>query len=228
MRELGSTGLRGRQRGGAADRHAPDPGNAGEGRRPMNETGVTQLFHARQGTVTPEMETVAKREQLPPELVREEVARGRLIVPANVNHVAKSLEAMGIGTVAKVKVNANIGSSPGVSGIEGEVEKGHTAVQWGGDTVMDLPTGRDIDDTRQAIIDASTRPIGTVPIYQAVQKVSQIEDLSIDLLLEEIEHQAQQGVDYMTVHAGIRLEHLPHVAHRTTGIVSRGGGILAA
>jgi phosphomethylpyrimidine synthase len=191
-------------------------------------TGVTQLFHARAGTITPEMETVAKREQLTPELVRDEVARGRLIIPANVNHLGKRLEAMGIGTVAKVKVNANIGSSPGQSGIEGEVEKLHTSVRWGADTAMDLSTGRDIDDTRQAIIDVSTIPIGTVPIYQAIQKVDRIEDLSIDVLLEEIEHQAQQGVDYMTVHAGIRLEHLPHVAHRTTGIVSRGGGILAA
>jgi phosphomethylpyrimidine synthase len=194
----------------------------------MSETGVTQLFHAREGTVTPEMETVAKREQLTPELVRDEVARGRLIVPANVNHLTRSLEAMGIGTVARVKVNANIGSSPGVSGIEGELEKIHTSVRWGADTAMDLSTGKDLDETRQAIIDVSPVPIGTVPIYQAIHKVRQIEDLTIDVLLEEIEHQARQGVDYMTIHAGIRLEHLPLVAHRTTGIVSRGGGILAA
>jgi phosphomethylpyrimidine synthase len=193
----------------------------------MND-GVTQLFHARQGTVTPQMEYVAKREHLDPETVREEVAQGRLIIPANVNHIAGRLEPMGIGSVATVKVNANIGSSPGVSNIAGEVDKLHTAVRWGADTVMDLSTGRDLDQTRQAIIDASTVPIGTVPIYQAVHKVTSIEDLTIDILLEEIEHQARQGVDYMTIHAGIRLQFLPLVAHRTTGIVSRGGGILAA
>ena len=188
---------------------------------------VTQLFHARAGTITPEMECVAKRERLDPELVRDEVARGRLIIPANVNHLAGVLEPMGIGTVASVKVNANIGSSPGVSDIEGEVEKLRTAVYWGADTVMDLSTGREINETRQAIIDASIVPIGTVPIYQAISRVRTVEDLTIDVLLEEIEHQAQQGVDYMTVHAGIRLEHLPFVQHRVTGIVSRGGGILA-
>jgi phosphomethylpyrimidine synthase len=124
-------------------------------------------------------------------------------------------------------VNANIGSSPGVSGIEGEVEKLTTAVRWGADTVMDLSTGRDIDATRQAIIDASTVPIGTVPIYQALARVKQIEDMTIAVMLEEIENQARQGVDYMTIHAGIRLEYLPLCQHRVTGIVSRGGGILA-
>jgi phosphomethylpyrimidine synthase len=189
--------------------------------------GVTQLFHARQGTVTPEMEYVAKREHIDPELVRSEVERGRLIIPANINHLAGALEPMCIGIASKCKVNANIGSSPGVSGIEGEVEKLTTAVRWGADTVMDLSTGRDIDATRQAIIDASTVPIGTVPIYQALARVKQIEDMTIAVMLEEIENQARQGVDYMTIHAGIRLEYLPLCQHRVTGIVSRGGGILA-
>lgn len=188
---------------------------------------VTQLFHARQGTVTPEMEYVAKREQIDPELVRDEVARGRLIIPANIHHLAGRLEPMGIGIATRAKVNANIGSSPGVSDIAGEIDKLNTAVHWGADTVMDLSTGREVDETRVAIIDASVVPIGTVPIYQALGRVRTIEELTIDHLLEEIEHQARQGVDYMTVHAGIRLEFLPLVQHRVTGIVSRGGGILA-
>jgi len=193
----------------------------------MSNAGVTQLFHARQGTITAEMDYVAKREELDPELVRAEVERGRLIIPANIHHLAGVLEPMAIGVASKCKVNANIGSSPGVSDIDGEVDKLRTAVQWGADTVMDLSTGRDIDGTRQAIIDASTVPIGTVPIYQALARVKQVEDLTIDVMLEEIEHQARQGVDYMTLHAGIRLEFLPLCQHRVTGIVSRGGGILA-
>ncbi|MGH9183695.1 MAG: phosphomethylpyrimidine synthase ThiC [Acidimicrobiales bacterium] len=187
----------------------------------------TQRTAAREGQVTPAMTRVAEREGLDPEVVRSEVARGRLVIPANVHHLGGRLDPMGIGTVATVKVNANIGSSPGVSGVAGEVEKLAVAERHGADTVMDLSTGRDVDRTRQAIVDAATVPIGTVPVYQAITRAPSIEELTIDHLLAEIEHQAAQGVDYMTVHAGIRLEHLPLCQHRITGIVSRGGGILA-
>lgn len=187
----------------------------------------TQRTEAIAGTITPEMMRVAEREGLTPELVREEVGRGRLVIPANVVHLGQTLDPMGIGTVATVKVNANIGSSPGVSDVPGEVHKLRTSEQYGADTVMDLSTGRDIDETRVAIINAATVPIGTVPIYQAINRAPSIDELTIEHLLTEIEHQARQGVDYMTIHAGIRLEHLPLCQHRITGIVSRGGGILA-
>jgi phosphomethylpyrimidine synthase len=185
----------------------------------------TQMHVARQGTVSPEMERVAEREQLPAESIREELARGRMIVPANVNHAA--LDPMAIGLRARVKVNANIGSSPTSSSLDEEVEKLRLAERWGADTVMDLSTGKRIDETRAAILAAASVPIGTVPIYQALEKVKAIEDLSAEILLETIEHQARQGVDYMTIHAGVLLEHLPLTRHRVTGIVSRGGGILA-
>ncbi len=187
----------------------------------------TQRTQAIAGTITPEMRRVAEREGLTPEMVRDEVARGRLVIPANVVHLGRTLDPMGIGSVATVKVNANIGSSPGVSDVSGEVDKLKTSERFGADTVMDLSTGRDIDETRMAIIDAATVPIGTVPIYQAINRAPSIDELTIEHLLAEIEHQAQQGVDYMTIHAGIRLEHLPLCQHRLTGIVSRGGGILA-
>jgi phosphomethylpyrimidine synthase len=185
----------------------------------------TQMHLARQGVVSPEMIRVADREHLPADTVREEVAAGRMIIPANVHHEA--LDPMAIGLRAQVKINANIGSSPTTSSLTEEVEKLALAQRWGADTVMDLSTGKRIDETRAAILAAATVPIGTVPIYQALERVKRIEDLTPELLLDTIEHQARQGVDYMTIHAGVRLEHLPLCQHRTTGIVSRGGGILA-
>jgi len=187
----------------------------------------TQMYLARAGQVTDAMRRVAEREDLPPELVRDEVARGRLVIPANVHHLAKRLDPMAIGKVARVKINANIGNSAVTSGIEGELEKLHHAVHFGADTVMDLSTGGDIDAIRQAIIDASPVPIGTVPIYQAVTQVGKVEDLTADDLLDMVEHQAQQGVDYMTIHAGVLREHVPLALGRVTGIVSRGGSLHA-
>ena len=187
--------------------------------------GVTQMHYARKGVITPEMTYVAEREGLEPEMVRAEVARGRLIIPCNVNHT--SLEPMGIGTVATVKINANIGNSAVTSDVEGELEKLKFALKYGADTVMDLSTGGNIDAIRQAIIAASPVPIGTVPIYQAITIVKQVEDLTPGDMIDMIEHQAKQGVDYMTIHAGVLLEHLPLVQHRITGIVSRGGALMA-
>jgi phosphomethylpyrimidine synthase len=185
----------------------------------------TQMHLARRGIVSPEMERVAEREDLAPELIRDEVARGRMIIPANVHHAR--LDPMAIGLKARVKINANIGNSPTTSSLAEEVDKLHLAQHWGADTVMDLSTGKRIDATREAILEASTVPIGTVPIYQAIERVKRPEDLTTELLLDVIEHQARQGVDYMTIHAGVRLEHLPLCQHRVTGIVSRGGGLLA-
>jgi phosphomethylpyrimidine synthase len=183
------------------------------------------MHYARKGVITPEMTYVAEREGLEPEMVRAEVARGRLIIPCNVNHT--SLEPMGIGTVATVKINANIGNSAVTSDVEGELEKLKFALKYGADTVMDLSTGGNIDAIRQAIIAASPVPIGTVPIYQAITIVKQVEDLTPGDMIDMIEHQAKQGVDYMTIHAGVLLEHLPLVQHRITGIVSRGGALMA-
>jgi phosphomethylpyrimidine synthase len=171
------------------------------------------------------MARVAEREQLAAETVRDEVARGRMIIPANVHH--RALDPMAIGLRARVKINANIGSSPTTSSLEEEVEKLRLAQRWGADTVMDLSTGKRIEETRRAIVAAATVPIGTVPIYEALERVRRIEELTAELLLEVIEAQARQGVDYMTIHAGVVLEHLPLCQHRVTGIVSRGGGILA-
>src|SRR5205823_1024439 len=179
-------------------------------------TCLTQMHFARQGTVTPQMQRVAEREGLPADLVRGEVARGRLIIPANVNHLARRLDPMAIGKVARVKINANIGNSAVESNIDQELEKLHHAVHYGADTVMDLSTGGDIDAIRQAIIDASPVPIGTVPIYQAVTDVKQVEDLTEDDLLDMIEHQAQQGVDYVTVHCGILREYVGLALGRVT------------
>jgi phosphomethylpyrimidine synthase len=189
------------------------------------ETCRTQLHLARRGIVTPEMERVAERELLAPELVRDEVARGRMIIPANVNHAA--LDPMAIGLKARVKINANIGNSPTTSSLQEEVDKLGLAERWGADTVMDLSTGKRIDETRQAILDVAAVPIGTVPIYQAMEGLRHAEELTAERLLETIERQARQGVDYMTIHAGVLLEHLPLCQHRVTGIVSRGGGLLA-
>jgi phosphomethylpyrimidine synthase len=188
---------------------------------------TTQMALARHGDVTPAMSFVAERENVAPEVVRDEVARGRLVIPANHRHLAGRLEPMGIGKVARVKINANIGNSAVTSSIPEEVAKLELAVKYGADTVMDLSTGRNIDETREAILAASTVPIGTVPLYQAVLRDKELEELTADDLLAEVEHQARQGVDYMTIHAGILLEHLPLVHGRVTGIVSRGGSLLA-
>src|SRR5437762_11831648 len=190
-------------------------------------TCLTQMHFARQGTITPQMRRVAEREALPVELVRDEVARGRLIIPANVNHLAKRLDPMAIGQVAHVKINANIGNSADESKIDQELERLRPAVHYGADTVMDVSTGGDIDAIRRAIIDASPVPIGTVPIYQAVTEVKQVEDLTADDLLDMVEHQAQQGVDYVTVHCGILREHVGLALGRVAGIVSRGGSLHA-
>jgi phosphomethylpyrimidine synthase len=187
----------------------------------------TQLYLARRGEITDAMRFVAEREGLDPELIRREVASGRLIIPANVHHLAGRLEPMAIGGVACVKINANIGTSAVTSDLEGELEKLGMAIKYGADTVMDLSTGRDIDRVREAIIANSPVPIGTVPIYQAVMGTKQLEELTVNDLLDMIEHQARQGVDYMTIHAGILFEHLPLVHGRVTGIVSRGGSLHA-
>ena len=189
------------------------------------EKNLSQMYYACQGVVTEEMEYVARRESLEPEFVRNEVAIGRAIIPANVNHL--NLEPMGIGVNFKCKVNANIGNSAVTSNIDGELEKLRTSVKYGADTVMDLSTGGNINAIREAIIGDSPVPIGTVPIYQAIQNVKKPEDLSADDLLDVIEMQARQGVDYMTVHCGVLLEHLSLVAGRITGIVSRGGSLMA-
>src|SRR5712692_2713913 len=190
-------------------------------------TGITQLVSARQGTITPQMRRVAQREGLPAELIRAEIARGRLIIPANVHHLAKRLDPMAIGAVAKVKINANIGSSAVEANLDEELAKLHNAVHYGADTVMDLSTGGDIDAIREAIIDAAPVPVGTVPIYQAVEAARSVEALTADDLLDMIDHHARQGVDYVTVHCGILREHVPLALGRVTGIVSRGGSLLA-
>ena len=193
----------------------------------VNGRAATQLALARQGIVTDAMRRVAEREGLSPELIRSETARGRLIIPANLHHLAASLDPAGIGLVASVKINANLGNSAVTSNADEELKKLHMAVHYGADTVMDLSTGGDIPEIRKAIIAASPVPVGTVPIYEAVTRVKRVEDLTPELLLQVIEEQAEQGVDYMTLHAGILYEYLPLVKSRITGIVSRGGSLLA-
>jgi phosphomethylpyrimidine synthase len=188
---------------------------------------MTQLESARRGEITAEMTYVAKRENLTPELIRDEVAAGRMVIPANINHLAQRLEPMAIGIAAKCKINANIGNSAVTSDIEGELEKLHTAVHFGADTVMDLSTGGNIDVIRKEIITASPVPIGTVPIYQVVQNLKSILDMTPQNMLDMVEHQAQQGVDYMTLHAGVLVGHLSLTMNRITGIVSRGGSLMA-
>ncbi|MBI2829410.1 MAG: phosphomethylpyrimidine synthase, partial [Acidobacteria bacterium] len=186
----------------------------------------TQLYYARRGEITPEMEFVAAREALPAEFVRAEVARGRAIIPANVRHL--ELEPMIIGRNFLVKINANIGNSAVRSSIEDEVEKLQWATLWGADTVMDLSTGKDIHETREWIIRNSPVPIGTVPIYQALEKAGgRPEDLTWEMYRDTLVEQCEQGVDYFTVHAGVLLRYVPMTARRVTGIVSRGGSILA-
>ena len=188
---------------------------------------MTQIEQARQGIVTPEMEYVARRESLDPELVRSEVARGRMVIPANTIHLKLGLEPMGIGIKATCKINANIGNSAVTSDVENELAKLKMAVGLGADTVMDLSTGGNIDTIRRAIIAGSPVPVGTVPIYQAVQQVKHVADLTEQDLLDIVEHQARQGVDYMTLHAGILRDYIGLTAHRVTGIVSRGGSLMA-
>jgi len=186
----------------------------------------TQLRYARAGVVTEEMEYVARLERVEPDLVRQEIARGRAIIPANIRH--PELEPMLIGKRFKTKINANIGNSAVSSSIPEEIEKLEWAVRWGADTVMDLSTGKQIHETREAIVRNARVPIGTVPIYQALEKVKgKAEDLSIDVFMETLREQCEQGVDYFTIHAGVRLRYIPLTAKRVTGIVSRGGSILA-
>ncbi len=188
---------------------------------------VTQLEHARLGRVTPEMARVAEREpHLSPEQVRDEVAAGRMVIPANVNHLAHLLDPMAIGRASRTKVNANMGASPVSSGTAEEVEKLRWAERWQADTVMDLSTGGDLDATREAIVTNATVPIGTVPIYSMILG-RRIEDLDEKTILESLEHQARQGVDYFTIHAGVLQDHIPLVEKRLIGIVSRGGSLLA-
>jgi phosphomethylpyrimidine synthase len=247
---------RGRLSSLTARMHEEDPRLAGlrfpHRRRPLVAKpgrNVTQLHYARHGTITPEMEAVALRENLrveaslaaqhqghswgasipreiTPEFVRAEVARGRAIIPANINH--PELEPMAIGRNFLVKINANIGNSAVTSSIEEEVEKLVWAIRWGADTVMDLSTGQHIHETREWILRNSPVPIGTVPIYQALERVGgKAEDLTWELFRDTLIEQAEQGVDYFTIHAGVRLAYVPLTAARVTGIVSRGGSILA-
>ncbi|WP_353569852.1 phosphomethylpyrimidine synthase ThiC [Candidatus Albibeggiatoa sp. nov. BB20] len=222
-------------------------------RRAKTGKNVTQMHYARQGIITPEMEYIAIREnqrlqevtepnlrqqhpgqnfganipeQITPEFVRDEIASGRAIIPANINH--PELEPMIIGRNFLVKINANIGNSATTSSIEEEVEKMVWSIRWGGDTVMDLSTGKNIHETREWIIRNSPAPIGTVPIYQALEKVNgKAEDLTWEMFRDTLIEQAEQGVDYFTIHSGIRLAHVPLTANRVTGIVSRGGSIMA-
>ncbi len=197
------------------------------GRLPLTFLPVTQLEFARCGTITPEMERVAEREpHLTAEQIRDEVASGRMIIPANKVHLGYQLDPMAIGRASKTKVNANMGASPVSSGTDEEIEKLKWAQQWGADTVMDLSTGGDIDGCRQAIIENSTVPIGTVPIYSMII-ARRLEDLDHASILQMLQHQAKQGVDYFTIHAGVLHEHLSLVAQRLIGIVSRGGSLLA-
>ncbi len=197
-----------------------------ERRRVRDGADHTQMWYARRGEITEEMRFIAIRENLPAELVRDEVARGRAIIPANVHHPES--EPMIIGNRFLVKINANIGNSAVRSSIAEEVEKMKWATHWGADTIMDLSTGKDIHETREHIIRNSPVPVGTVPIYQALEKVGGVaEDLTFELFMETLEEQARQGVDYFTIHAGVRLHHIPLTASRLTGIVSRGGSIMA-
>ncbi len=185
----------------------------------------TQIYYDRQDVVTEEMEYVARRERLSAETIRDEVARGRMIIPANIHHT--NLEPMCIGVASSCKVNANIGNSATTSNIDDELDKLRGSLRYGADTVMDLSSGGDIPRIRQEIIRNSPVPIGTVPIYEALGRVRRVEDLNINVMLEVIEEQAEQAVDYMTIHAGVLVQYIPLTTRRVTGIVSRGGAILA-
>jgi phosphomethylpyrimidine synthase len=195
-------------------------------RQARGDRNFSQMHYARAGEITEEMRFVALRENVAPEFVRDEVARGRAIIPANIRHT--ELEPMAIGRNFLVKINANIGNSAISSSIKDEVEKLAWATRWGADTVMDLSTGANIHETREWILRNSPVPIGTVPIYQALEKVKgKAEDLTIDLFIQTLIEQAEQGVDYFTIHAGVLLRYIPLTAQRVTGIVSRGGSIMA-
>ncbi len=201
-------------------KNTPKPKKARAGKN------VTQLHYAKQGLITPEMEYIAIRENCTPEHVRDEVAKGRAIIPANINHA--ELEPMIIGRNFLVKINANIGNSAITSSISEEVEKMTWGIRWGADTVMDLSTGKNIHETREWILRNSPVPIGTVPIYQALEKVNgKAELLTWELYRDTLIEQAEQGVDYFTIHAGVLLRYIPLTANRMTGIVSRGGSIMA-
>src|ERR1041385_5619708 len=207
-----------------ASTRAPDVRSAWVAPR-RGDKNVSQMRYAREGKITEEMAYVARRENLSPELVRSEVARGRMIIPANIRHV--ELEPMCIGIAAKCKINANIGNSATTSNLEEELEKLHASVHFGADTAMDLSTGGDIHAIRESNLRHRPVPIGTVPIYEARSRVKQVRDLTPEIILEAIEEQAEQGVDYMTIHAGVLREFIPLTRHRITGIVSRGGAIMA-
>jgi phosphomethylpyrimidine synthase len=189
------------------------------------KANVTQMHFAREGIITEEMRHVAQQEKLEPELIRSEIAAGRLIIPANINH--PELVPMGIGLAVSCKINANIGNSAVTSGMKEELRKIDVCLKYGADTAMDLSTGGDLTEIREAILRHSPIPVGTVPIYEAIQRVKRIEDLTEEMIFEVIEEQAKQGVDYMTIHAGILRDYLPLVQHRITGIVSRGGALMA-
>jgi phosphomethylpyrimidine synthase len=194
---------------------------------PAGFSPVTQLEHARLGTVTPEMRRVAEREpHLTAEQVRDEVAAGRMIIPCNRVHRGFNLDPMAIGRASRTKINANMGASPVSSGTDEEILKLRWAERWGADTVMDLSTGGDLDECREAVLQNSTVPVGTVPIYSMIigRRLEQLDD---EAILQMVAHQAQQGVDYFTIHAGVLREHLPFVKNRLIGIVSRGGSLLA-
>ncbi len=193
--------------------------------RRRGHANVTQMHYARQGIVTEEMAHVAGRERLPGEFIRAEVARGRMIIPANIQH--PELEPMAIGIGSKCKINANIGNSQIGSDVKGELEKLSNCLKYGADTVMDLSTGGDIPHIRNELLRHSTVPLGTVPMYEAIERVKDVESLKPQDLLDIIEEQARQGVDYMTIHAGILRAFLPLAQHRVTGIVSRGGALMA-
>ncbi|MBT2639823.1 phosphomethylpyrimidine synthase ThiC [Bacillus sp. ISL-39] len=206
--------------------HKVFPGLSRKPLRAKKGKNVTQLHYAKKGIITPEMEFIAIREHMDPEFVRAEVARGRAIIPANINH--PETEPMIIGRNFHVKINANIGNSAVSSSIEEEVEKMAWATRWGADTIMDLSTGKNIHTTREWIIRNSAVPVGTVPIYQALEKVNGIaEDLTWEVYRDTLIEQAEQGVDYFTIHAGVLLRYVPLTAKRLTGIVSRGGSIMA-
>ncbi len=193
----------------------------------LSKNPITQMQRAKEGEITPEMKRVAEREKVTPEFIRDEVARGRAIIPANINHLKYGLDPMVIGINFTCKINANIGSSATTSNLDGELEKLHRSVHYGADTVMDLSTGVDLDNIREHIVKNSPVPVGTVPIYGALLRGERLEDMTPALLLDEIEKQARQGVDYMTIHAGTLKDYIPSTSHRITGIVSRGGSILA-
>jgi phosphomethylpyrimidine synthase len=197
-----------------------------DARRERGDQNFSQMHYARQGVITEEMKFCAIRENVEPEFVRKEIAEGRAIIPANINH--PEIEPMIIGRNFLVKINANIGNSALGSSIDEEVEKLQWSIRWGADTVMDLSTGQNIHETREWIVRNSPVPIGTVPIYQALERVEgKVEDLNLEMFLEVLEEQAKQGVDYFTIHAGVLLRYVPLTAERLTGIVSRGGAIMA-